>query len=188
MSKDVPEYFAVEAELRDIAIVASRYNSGLVDALLESVIQTLIASGAKEENIEIFRVPGANETPYAVSMLASSGDFDVIIALGVVIGGQTEHHTIIAESTGFALQSVATDLQVPVINGIITVSSLEQAEARVTGDYKRGVDYARAALEMAQLHDVLEDRLLENAMDFSDEDLDSFLEWDGEDDPEDLDK
>ena len=185
MSKDAPEYFAVEAEYRDIAIVASRYNGKLVDALLESVLETLTASGAKAENIEVVRVPGANEIPYAASMMARSDDYAVIIALGVVIAGQTDHHTIIGQSTSQALQAISINHEIPVINGIIVVNSLQQAEERVLGEYKRGIDFARAALEMAQVAEVLDDRVIGEGFDMTDEDIDALIEWTEEDDPED---
>ena len=82
-----------------------------------------------------------------------SGDFDAVIALGVVIAGETPHHMIIGNSTAFALQEVALDCQVPVINGIVVAETRKQAEERTIGSIKRGVEFAEAALEMAWLTD-----------------------------------
>jgi 6,7-dimethyl-8-ribityllumazine synthase len=99
----------------------------------------------------IERVPGSAELPYAASALADHTRFDAVIALGVVIAGDTSHHEIIGNSTAQALQEISIRQKIPVINGILVVNTIEQAQARIDGTINRGKEFALAALEMAQL-------------------------------------
>jgi 6,7-dimethyl-8-ribityllumazine synthase len=132
-----------------LGIVAARYNGALVDALLARVVAVLKQHGVRERNIEIMRVPGSNEVPYAAHMLSATGEFDCLIALGVVLAGETPHHDVIAYGTAYSLHSIGMQSEIPVINGILTVSSQEQARERITGALDRGAEFARAALHMA---------------------------------------
>lgn len=172
MSKDKPDSLAIDGEGYRVAIIAARYNFQLVNALVESVLQTLTSSGVLPENVETFRVPGSNEIPHAAAMAAKCEDFDVVIGLGLIIEGDTDHHAIIGHATSTALQTVGINFEIPIINGIITVKNIAQAEARITGDLNRGAEFALAALEMARLNEVLETRIFENAMDLEMDDLD----------------
>jgi 6,7-dimethyl-8-ribityllumazine synthase len=187
MSKDKPDRLAIDGEGCRVAIIAARYNFKLVNALLESVLQTLDACGVREEDIETFRVPGSNEIPPIAAMAAKTGAFDVIIGLGLVIAGETDHHSIITHSTAHALQSVGIRFEVPVINGIISVSSIQQARERITGEMDRGAEFAHAALEMAQLNNSLQKRIFDEEMDMAYDDLDWLddLEDDDDGEPED---
>jgi 6,7-dimethyl-8-ribityllumazine synthase len=151
MSEDAPIFELSEEVIADLCfgIVAARYNKELVDSLIDQVITTLQGAGVPNDNIRLIRVPGSHEIPYTVNMLAMSGEADCIIALGVVIAGETDHHDVIAVSTATALQNISIELEIPIINGIITTKNKSQAEDRVNGSHKRGVQYANAALEMA---------------------------------------
>jgi hypothetical protein len=82
-------------------------------------------------------------------MLAATGEFDCLIALGVVIAGATSHHDVIAYGTAYSLHSIGMQSETPVINGIITVENVEQGRERVSGERERGTEFARAALHMA---------------------------------------
>lgn len=129
------------------AVVGARYNQSLVDALLREACLALEAAGAPPPVIE--RVPGSAELPFAASRLAQSGQFDAIIALGMVIAGDTNHHNVLGDSTAISLQHLSIQSGLPIINGIIVVNSLEQAEARAGTTINRGKEFAIAALEMA---------------------------------------
>lgn len=185
MSKDAPERLAIDGEGCRVAIIAARYNFQLVNSLLESVLQSLKANGVHEDDVECFRVPGSNEIPHMAAMTAKTGAFDVIIGLGLIIAGETDHHTIIGHSTAHALHSVGIRFEVPVINGIITVNSQEQAEERINGDLDRGREFAHAALEVALLNNVLQKRIFDEDMDSTLEDLDWLEDLDDDDDPDD---
>lgn len=134
-------------------IVAARFNEELANALLDDVLATIFCAGASAENIKVVRVPGSGELPHMANLMASSGDFDAVIALGVVIAGETPHHMIIGNSTAVALQSVSLSSQVPIVNGIVVAETQKQAEDRTIGSIKRGVEFAEVALEMAWLTD-----------------------------------
>jgi 6,7-dimethyl-8-ribityllumazine synthase len=151
MSFDSPQSVPVPGAAFSIGIVAARYNTALADALLQNVVAELTAAGVKAKRIQIVRVPGSHEVPWAAQALARK-QFDGVIALGVLIGGDTNHHEMVGTSVSHALQQVALATRTPVINGVIVTDNLKQAEARCRGRINRGAEFARAALEMAALH------------------------------------
>jgi len=159
MSHDAPQIDPVEAEGLRFGLVAALFNPDLVDALAGRVVEMLLEAGVTRDDIEIVRVPGSNEVPYAAAMMAKSGEFDCIISLGVVLEGETPHAKVIADSTGPALQRIGLDTEIPVINGIIIVHTLEQAQARIGGEHDRGGEFAQAGLLMASLKRQLVARL-----------------------------
>ncbi|MEM1221214.1 MAG: 6,7-dimethyl-8-ribityllumazine synthase [Verrucomicrobiota bacterium] len=148
MSLDSPSLEGINGHGIRVAIAAARFNQSLVDSLLSRAVKTLEDSGAESPVVE--RVPGSAELPYAVSVLAESGKFDVVIAIGVVIAGDTNHHNLIGDSTADALQNIAIREKVPAINGILIVENIQQAEARTGDAINRGREFALAAIEMAQ--------------------------------------
>ena len=151
MSKNKPTNKVSGREDLRFAIVASRYNEKYVEKLISRVQARLRESKIPASSITLTRVPGANEIPFVASMLALTGDCDCIIALGVVIKGDTPHHEIIAHSTAHALQDIGIETQIPVINGIVVTNTEEQAQERVFGEQDRGAEFANSALEMAKL-------------------------------------
>lgn len=146
------------SELR-FGIVAARFNTELVDGLIEECVRVLAEAKVSPEDIEVMRVPGSNEVPYAAAMLAKSHQYDAVIGLGLVLAGETPHHEVIAQATGGALQRIGLDTEIPVINGIIVVNTMEQARARCLGEINRGREFGVAALEMAALKQALVARL-----------------------------
>lgn len=151
MSLDAPKTRAVDGAGFRLGLVAARFNEALVDGLLARVIGGLRAAGVKDEGIALVRVPGSHEVPWAANAFARGGECDCVIALGVLIGGDTNHHELVGESVSHALQRVAIDTGVPVINGVIVVDTPAQARARCVGKINRGTEFAAAALEMAAL-------------------------------------
>ena len=148
MSLNNPNIQITDGSNLRFAIVASRYNEVLVNTLVQHTTATLSEANIPKPAIE--RVPGAAELPYAVGTLADHTLFDAIIAIGVVIAGDTDHHLIIGNSTAWALQKISIRQKVPVINGILVVNSIDQAEARVGEPINRGKEFALAAIEMAR--------------------------------------
>ncbi|MEX2382910.1 MAG: 6,7-dimethyl-8-ribityllumazine synthase [Opitutales bacterium] len=151
MSSSQPESKTIDGELYRFALVAARYNQDLVDGLLERTRVVLLGSGVLPENIEIVRVPGSGELPYAVQRYAETGFFDCCVALGLLMKGETHHYEITARSVSDALHIVALDTRVPVINGVIIADDPSQARARTGARLDRGGEFAHAALEMAAL-------------------------------------
>ncbi len=138
-----------------VGIAAARFNEELVNALLDRVLAGLTAAGVKRNRVTIARVPGSHELPVAAQWLARDRRRDVIIALGVLIGGDTNHHEMVGQSVSHAFQQVALASDRPVINGVVVTDNLQQARARCTGRIDRGGEFARAALEMAALRRAL---------------------------------
>jgi 6,7-dimethyl-8-ribityllumazine synthase len=149
MSLHAPTALTFDARGLSIGIAAARFNAEHVDALLARCTATLREAGAPEP--VVVRVPGSNELPLAVQALAEQRRFAAVIALGVLISGDTIHYEVIAQSSAQALQDVALSTRVPVINGILTVENVAQARERCTGSADRGAEFARAAVEMADL-------------------------------------
>ena len=150
MSFDPPAYESEKpSNALSIAIVAARYNTILVEALIENTLNTL-----KEYDIEpicLERVPGSAELPYAASLIEKSHSLDAIIVLGVIIAGETDHHSVIAYSGAYALNQISTEKNTPIINGVIVTNSQKEAEDRCGSKVNRGREFAFAAIEMAQL-------------------------------------
>ena len=149
MSQHAPIARKIDARRLRFGVVAARFNEALVDALLRRALAVLRGAGAKR--VEILRVPGSHEVPVAAQWLARSRRVDCVVALGVLIGGDTNHHEMVGQSVSHALQQVALATGVPVINGVIVTENVAQAKARCSGRLDRGAEFGRAALEMAAL-------------------------------------
>ena len=150
MSSNSPISDSVDGSDMRFAIVAARYNQSLVDSMVSHATDTLISAGATGPTL--IRVLGSNELPYAVSVLAKSGAFDGIIAIGLVIAGSTNHHNVIGNSCAQALHSISIETQIPIINGVTVVENQEQAEERAGEKLNRGREFANAALELVQFN------------------------------------
>ncbi|MCZ6675058.1 MAG: 6,7-dimethyl-8-ribityllumazine synthase [Verrucomicrobia bacterium] len=151
MSTFKPDYDPIDGSPYSFGIVCSRFNPEAVDALLKNTLATLSESGVEEKNIRVMRVPGSNEVPWGVQVLASSGQFDCCIGLGVLLRGGTVHFEVVAQSASDGLQKVALNELIPVINGIVVADTIEQALERTRGEINRGREFGEAALQMAQL-------------------------------------
>jgi 6,7-dimethyl-8-ribityllumazine synthase len=151
MSLSAPSSQAIDATGFRFGIAAARFNESLVNGMLERVMAALTATGVRPKDISLVRVPGSHEVPWAAQQLAAGGRLDCVMALGVLIAGDTNHHEMVGASVSHALQHVAIETGVPVINGVIVVNSAAQARARCLGRINRGAEFAAAAVEMAAL-------------------------------------
>ncbi|WP_227430293.1 6,7-dimethyl-8-ribityllumazine synthase [Psychrobacter sp. I-STPA6b] len=132
-----------------IGIVVARFNSYIVESLVNGAIDTLLRHGVQGKQITIVRVPGAFELPITAQNMAETDRFDAIIALGAVIRGSTPHFDYVAAESAKGLGSVAIDYNIPVINGVLTTDSIEQAIERAgTKAGNKGSEAAMVALEM----------------------------------------
>jgi 6,7-dimethyl-8-ribityllumazine synthase len=151
MSLQAPSISAVSGAAFTVGIVAARYNEAWVDALLDRALAVFRAAGVKPRNLAILRVPGSGELPVAVQGLAARLRPDVLLALGVIVRGDTIHFELLAEAVGHGLQRVALDARIPVVNGVVVAATAVQAAARSRGRINRGAEFAQAALAMAAL-------------------------------------
>lgn len=146
------------------AVVVSRFNESITSNLLEGAVGTLAAGGVSDDSIDVAWVPGAFEIPTVASRLAASGRYLAVLCLGAVIRGETTHDQHINRAVSTALAEIGARTGVPVLFGILTCNTLEQAIARSGGQAgsrgkdrpesktgNKGMECAQAALEMVSL-------------------------------------
>ncbi|MCC6386065.1 MAG: 6,7-dimethyl-8-ribityllumazine synthase [Dehalococcoidia bacterium] len=140
-----------------VCIVSARWNSFVTEKLTEGAVATLKECGLRDEDVTVARVPGAFEVPTAAAWAARSGRFDAVICIGAVIRGETAHFEYVAGGATDGIGDVSRDTGVPVIFGVLTVDSVQQALDRAGGkEGHKGEEAARAAIEMANLRKLFE--------------------------------
>jgi 6,7-dimethyl-8-ribityllumazine synthase len=133
-------------------IVASRFNDFICGRLIEGAIDALMRAGAEEKDIAIYKVPGSFELPLTAKKLATSARFDAIICLGAIIRGATPHFEYISAEVSKGIASVGLETGVPVIFGVLTTDTIEQAIERAgTKSGNKGADAAMTAIEVVDL-------------------------------------
>ena len=133
-------------------IVASRFNDFISGRLIEGAIDTLLRAGADEKDIVVYKVPGAFELPLTAKKLAKTARFDAIICLGAVIRGATPHFEYISAEVSKGIASVGLEAEIPVVFGVLTTDTIEQAIERAgTKSGNKGADAAISAIEMVDL-------------------------------------
>ncbi|MEW5009704.1 MAG: 6,7-dimethyl-8-ribityllumazine synthase [Cycloclasticus sp.] len=138
-------------------LLVARFNSFIVDQLEGGAIDTLLRHGAKIEDIEIVRVPGAFEMPLAAQRIAAKGKYDAVIGLGAVIRGGTPHFEHVAGEVTKGLATVSLQSDIPVAFGVLTVDSIEQAIERAgTKAGNKGAEAALSAIEMVNVLQVID--------------------------------
>lgn len=136
-------------------IVVSRFNQTITDPLLRGALRTLAEEEVRPEDVEVVKVPGAFEIPGAAKKLGLLGRFHALICLGAVIQGETPHFHYISTEVSRGIGQLSLELGLPVIFGVLTTNSMEQAVARSGNEINKGAEAARAALEMAHLYQTL---------------------------------
>src|SRR4029079_4417649 len=148
----VPDGFAVLegsplGKRRSVGVVVSRFNGGVTDKLLQSALDALTEAGVSHGAHRVIPVPGAFELPLAAMALAKTRRYACIVALGAIVRGETPHFDYVAQECASRLQLAGIETGVPVSFGVLTVDTVEQAEARIP----KAADAVRSALEMADL-------------------------------------
>ena len=142
----------------DFALVASRFNHFIVDRLMEGAMDGLTRSGVNPARITIVRVPGSFELPQAAARLARSKKYDAVICVGAVIRGGTAHFDLIANEVTKGLAQIALETEVPVVFGVVTTDTIEQAIERAgTKAGNKGFDAAQTAVEMVNLYRAIDE-------------------------------
>ncbi len=135
-----------------VALVCAKFNGGITERLLEGALAGLEARSVKAATVTVAWVPGAFELPLAAMRLAESGVVDTVVALGAVIRGETAHFDFVAGECASGLQRAALDTGVPVVFGVLTTDTVDQALARCSpGEANKGYEAALTALEMVDL-------------------------------------
>jgi 6,7-dimethyl-8-ribityllumazine synthase len=147
---------------RSFGVVASRFNAFIVRQLLDGALDAIARHGGDLGAVDVVWVPGSYEIPLAAKQLALSGRYDAIICLGAVIRGATAHFDYVASGAASGISSVALEAETPVIFGVITAETIEQAVERAgTKLGNKGFEAAVAAIEMADLRPRIRERALE---------------------------
>jgi 6,7-dimethyl-8-ribityllumazine synthase len=142
---------------RRFAVVASRFNETVTRALAEGAVDALTRHGAAFDDVDVIWVPGAWELPAAVRKVLASDRYAAVVAVGAVVRGETPHFDFVAGEAARGLADAGAEFDVPVALGLLTTDTMEQAEARAGGAHgNKGWDAAMAALEMADLFDMLD--------------------------------
>ncbi len=151
MSHDIPARPQISQDRSHISIVASRYNETYVNAMLEAARDEL-ETIAPNTSISVYRVPGAFEIPVTIEKVLRGAETDAVIALGLIIRGETEHGDLVAASVTDALQNIAVTHGTPVVHEVLLVDNDAQAHARCIGEeINRGTEAARVAVNMVSL-------------------------------------
>ena len=141
---------------RRVAVVVARFHEHVTSKLLEGALARLRSHGVADDAVDVAWVPGAFEIPLVASRMAATGGYDAVICLGAVIRGETAHFDLVAAEAARGVAQVSRESGVPIIFEVLATETLAQAEARAGGAHgNRGWDAATAALEMADLLDVL---------------------------------
>jgi len=134
-----------------VGVIKTRWNKEIIDSLSDGIKTTLADLNVEEDNIFETEVPGAFELPMAAKFLAMSGTVDAIICVGCLIKGDTQHFEYISQAASSGIMSVGLQTSTPVVFGVLTVNTEEQAKVRATGEDNHGISWAQTAVEMALL-------------------------------------
>lgn len=145
------------AEGKKFALIMSRFNDFITEKLVSGAVDALLRSGARDKDIDLVKVPGAFEIPLVAKRMAAKGRYDAIICLGAVIRGATPHFDYVSAEVSKGIAMVSLEADIPVIFGIITTDTIEQAIERAGAKAgNKGWSAAMSAVEMANLMDVVQ--------------------------------
>lgn len=134
-----------------VGIVASKFNTKLSEALFQGVVNELHASGIEDADIIAVRVPGAMEIPGTIVKMLRNNELDLVIALGVVIEGETVHFDHVSEQAIRGIQDISLSLEIPIVNGVLA-GTLDQMKERITGKRAKARSFVETGLEMTSLY------------------------------------
>jgi 6,7-dimethyl-8-ribityllumazine synthase len=142
----------LQAKGLKFAVVVSRFNDFITSRLLEGAVDALIRHGAKDDDIDVVKVPGSFEIPLAAKKIAAKGNYNAVICLGTVIRGATPHFDYVAAEVSKGIAAASMETGIPIAFGVITTDTIEQAVERAgTKAGNKGWDSALTAIEMAQI-------------------------------------
>ena len=146
----------LQAQGKKFGIIVSRFNDFITAKLVDGAVDALIRSGAEDKDVTILKVPGAFEIPLAAKKMLNHGTYDAIICIGAVIRGATSHYDYVCSEVSKGIASVSLEADIPVMFGILTTETIEQAIERAgTKAGNKGFDVALGAVEMANLSESL---------------------------------
>lgn len=150
LSQVKKQYYKNNSRLK-VAIVRSNYHARLTKSLETACREYLTSCGVKEDRIAIYEVPGSWEIPLVAKNIARSKKFDAMIALGVIVKGDTYHFELIANECARALMNISLEFNIPVTFEVLATYSLKQAEKRSMGKYNKGIEAAKTLLDTIKI-------------------------------------
>lgn len=155
------------AEAMRFGIVVSEWNDNITGALMQGAVDTLKKHGAAEENIVVLTVPGSFELVYGATQMVKTGRLDAVIAIGCVVRGDTPHFDYICQGTTEGLALLNKEFPVPVIYGLLTCNTMEQAEMRAGGSLgNKGDECAITAIKMVDYKHRLQEKIGKSSLIF----------------------
>lgn len=152
MSINLLEGKVVASKGMKVGIVASRFNSFIVQKLVDGAVDGLVRHGVEEKNIDVAWIPGAFESPIVAKQMAESKKYDAVIVVGAVIRGATTHYDLVVNESAKGIAQIGLATGIPVLYGIITTENIEQAIERAGSKVgNKGYDCALSAIEMVDL-------------------------------------
>jgi 6,7-dimethyl-8-ribityllumazine synthase len=140
-----------------VAVIAARFNGFIVDQLVAGAIDAVTRTGGRDQDVTVFRAPGAFEIPQVLRRVLAKGGYDAVVCLGAVIRGATPHFEHVAGAVSTGVAKLAAEADVPVAFGVLTTETIEQAIERAgTKAGNKGFEAAMAAIEMANLYRAIE--------------------------------
>jgi 6,7-dimethyl-8-ribityllumazine synthase len=151
IGNDAVEFPAMDGTPVRVGIIKARWHEDITDSLVDGVKESITKCGVLPENVFVSEVPGSFELPLAARYLALSGTVDVVVPIGLLIKGDTYHFEVIADNVASSLMSVGLQTGLPIIFGVLTTNTEEQAKDRAFGANNHGLQWGMAAVEMALL-------------------------------------
>lgn len=152
MSINLLEGKVVAPKGMKVGIVASRFNSFIVQKLVDGAVDGLVRHGVEEKDIDVAWIPGAFESPIVAKQMAESKKYDAVIVVGAVIRGATTHYDLVVNESAKGIAQIGLATEIPVLYGIITTENIEQAIERAGSKVgNKGYDCALSAIEMVDL-------------------------------------
>jgi len=149
MSNNKPIHNLETLEIKKIklAIISSKFNGDITEKLKKGAVQAFIEQGGQEEQLSFYEVPGAFELPLVAKRVAKTKKYDAILCLGAIIKGETAHFEYVASATIQGINRVSIETEIPVLSGVLTTLTLQQAEDRASDQSNIGRDYLLSSLE-----------------------------------------
>ncbi len=149
---DINKFFISDASNIRIGIIVSEWNDEITSALLEGAVSTLKKSGVEEKNIYIHYVPGSFELPFGAKLLVERANVDAVICIGCIIQGETKHFEFISNAVANGITKIGIDANKPVIFGVLTPNTFQQAKDRAGGKHgNKGDEAGITAIKMIEL-------------------------------------
>ncbi len=148
--KSIHNFETLDIAKVKLAIISSKFNNDITEKLKKGAIQAFLEQGGQEEQLSFYEVPGAFELPLVAKRVAKTKKYDAILCLGAIIKGETAHFEYVASATIQGINRVSIETEIPILSGVLTTLTLQQAKDRASEQSNIGRDYMLSSLDMIQ--------------------------------------